>query len=174
MPLVTGLAVRSALADLQWYADRCPIALKWPNDVLAGDDGGKLCGILCEAVAPLVVVGVGVNVGQGESDLPVETATSLRLLGVNATRESVAAGIARHFAALHHVLCAGGPDDLAGLRTAYREHCATIGSDVVAHLPNEKVHGVAVGVADGGELLLSTVAGERSIAAGDVVHVRRR
>ena len=68
-----------------------PARLKWPNDVLV--DGGKICGVLCEMVTPaeaagdeLVVVGAGANVDQHREELPVDTATSLRLCGVTGVR----------------------------------------------------------------------------------------
>ena len=68
--------------------------LKWPNDVLAG--GRKLSGILCERQGDLVVVGIGVNVGQ--RDFPSELAgraTSLAILdtGEAPTCTSVRDGI---------------------------------------------------------------------------------
>ncbi len=66
IPLVTGMAVVDALAELG-----APVGLKWPNDVLAPSHGDrKLAGILAEAApstvgakssAMHVVVGLGLN-----------------------------------------------------------------------------------------------------------------
>ena len=99
LPLVAGLAVAEGLSPfvarglspsargLSPLVERglSPSAgggalLKWPNDVLVG--GRKLAGILCERQGDLVVVGIGVNVGQ--RDFPSELAgraTSLATLG---------------------------------------------------------------------------------------------
>ena len=57
----------------------CQVRLKWPNDVLV--NGHKLAGILCERQGDMVIVGIGINVGQTE--FPPEIAsrsTSLRLI----------------------------------------------------------------------------------------------
>ena len=56
MPLWGGLAVADALRD------RCGVdaSLKWPNDVLVGEQ--KVCGLLAEAVGDAVVLGIGLNV----------------------------------------------------------------------------------------------------------------
>lgn len=63
-PVAIGLAVARALEALSAAtpSPRPPIAIKWPNDVLAGD--GKICGILCEMHGHRIVCGVGVNVNQ--------------------------------------------------------------------------------------------------------------
>ena len=92
LPLVVGLAVAEGLSP--FVAGGLSPLLKWPNDVLVG--GRKLAGILCERQGDLVVVGVGVNVGQ--RDFPLELAgraTSLALLctGETPTCSSVRDGI---------------------------------------------------------------------------------
>ncbi|TFG84098.1 MAG: biotin--[acetyl-CoA-carboxylase] ligase [Spirochaetales bacterium] len=63
--ILVGLAVRKAL--ISWAVSagaqfRQPLAIKWPNDILAGD--AKLAGILCEAAEGVVYVGVGINLAQ--------------------------------------------------------------------------------------------------------------
>jgi len=58
LPLAAGVAVADAVSAVTGVE----AVLKWPNDVLAG--GGKLAGILSEAVPTRmrIVVGIGVNV----------------------------------------------------------------------------------------------------------------
>jgi BirA family transcriptional regulator, biotin operon repressor / biotin---[acetyl-CoA-carboxylase] ligase len=73
LTLAVGLGVRQALAA----PSRTALALKWPNDVLAGER--KLAGILCEAqldshALVAVVIGVGINVHV--SLLPPELAST--------------------------------------------------------------------------------------------------
>jgi BirA family transcriptional regulator, biotin operon repressor / biotin---[acetyl-CoA-carboxylase] ligase len=64
VPLLAGLAVRDALADL----GAASVGLKWPNDVWA--NGLKVAGLLCERVAGGDLIGVGVNVCNETKDLP--------------------------------------------------------------------------------------------------------
>src|SRR5690242_17534691 len=47
------------------------VAVRWPNDVLAG--GRKLAGVLCELREGQLVVGVGINANLAEDQLPVAT-----------------------------------------------------------------------------------------------------
>ena len=78
IPLVVGLSVCDALERLGASA-LAEIALKWPNDVLAG--GRKIAGILCERVGDEVIAGIGVNVNQREFPSEIASrATSLALL----------------------------------------------------------------------------------------------
>ena len=60
VPLRVGLAVCRAVERV---ASGVRAGIKWPNDVQV--EGRKLSGILCEAGAEAVVIGVGVNVRQG-------------------------------------------------------------------------------------------------------------
>jgi BirA family biotin operon repressor/biotin-[acetyl-CoA-carboxylase] ligase len=76
LSLVAGEAVAVALRA----GAGVPAQLSHPNDVLV--EGRKVAGILPEASAGRVVLGVGVNVNQTEGELPAETAkppTSLRV-----------------------------------------------------------------------------------------------
>lgn len=58
-PLVTGVAVRDALAGLLQSA---AVDIKWPNDMIIS--GKKVCGILCESRGDLTAIGIGINVNQ--------------------------------------------------------------------------------------------------------------
>jgi BirA family biotin operon repressor/biotin-[acetyl-CoA-carboxylase] ligase len=77
LSLTAGIAVAEALQRVTGVTPR----LKWPNDVLVG--GRKLAGILLESrlsAAPLVVLGVGVNLTQRTFPPALaERATSVRL-----------------------------------------------------------------------------------------------
>lgn len=192
LPLLAGLALARAVGVVSRGAGReVTPRLKWPNDVLVAEDGDrKLSGILCELVTVgaghAVVVGAGVNVDQARDELPVDTATSLALAGVQVRREDLLVAYLDHLA---DVLAdagitqlpgspgstsggSSGPD-AAAVRTAYREACSTIGRSVRVHLPTgDAVVGTAVGVDEDGALVVRTHDGTRTFAAGDVVHVR--
>ncbi len=191
LPLLAGLALARAVREVSGAAG-CEIAprLKWPNDVLVPEDGDrKLSGILCELVTvgdgQAVVVGAGVNVDQDRDELPVDTATSLALAGVEVRREDLLVAYLDHLAAVlvdaGVVTAPAGPGDArerprvdaAAVRAAYREACSTIGRQVRVLLPaGDPVLGEAEGVDDDGALVVRTDRGVRAFAAGDVVHVR--
>ena len=74
LPLLTGL---SAIFSLTTLDPEFSPTLKWPNDILIGD--GKVGGIIAQTSGDGVVIGVGINVGMSQEELPVVTATSLAL-----------------------------------------------------------------------------------------------
>lgn len=166
LPLVVGLGVVEGLGA----STGLDAVLKWPNDVLV--DERKICGILCEAVtggsAPLAVAGMGLNVDLSAGQLPVPTATSVRLEGSTAAATTIAAAVLASLEEWFGRWEAG--DDVAG---AYRVRCATIGRAVEVHTADGVVSGRALGVDDSGALLVEHRDGVRAFVAGDVVHVRR-
>lgn len=169
LPLATGLAVRSALVD-----EGVDAHLKWPNDVLLPGDGDrKVCGILCQSRPDgSVVVGIGINVGHERGDLPVATATSLRLVGAQVDRTALAAAVLTHLRRWHADLTEGG-DRAEQVRAAYASACATLGRRVVVHHPDgtrEEVE--TTGLDLEGRLCVTGARGSDTVAAGDVQHIR--
>lgn len=186
LPLLAGLAVHDALTTLAAEVGAgMQVRLKWPNDVLVrGEeqrDWGKVCGILCEVHATgLVIVGIGVNVSVARVDLPVPTANSLHLAGLDprsigltmGARERLVVAIARAFTQVHQAWCLGGPA-LEAVQRRYRTACVTIGAEVDLHAPGDRIlRGTVHSVDDDGRLLLRGPEGLQPYAAGDVVHVR--
>jgi BirA family biotin operon repressor/biotin-[acetyl-CoA-carboxylase] ligase len=185
LPLLTGLAVAQAgyrCADVD-------TALKWPNDLLvrrpaSGDSWGKCGGILAETVAPpesppAIVVGIGINVSQDGTELPERDgraypATSLALSGAITDRETLAVAVLEALADWYgRWVAAGGEPVECGLRDAYRDRCLTIGRDVTVALPGgTSLTGRARDIDEDGRLVVTTAAGRRTVAAGDVAHVR--
>ena len=175
LPLLAGVALAEAVRRL----GDVDAVLKWPNDLLIDDR--KCAGILAETVAasagpandvgPAVVVGVGLNVTLREAELPRPDATSLQLAGSSCVdRDPLVRALIRAFGDWYiRWRDADGDPDASGLMEAYRFHCATIGRSVRAQLPGgEEIAGRATSVDDDGCLVVNG----RSIAAGDVVHLR--
>lgn len=177
LPLAAGLAVTDAIPGT---------VLKWPNDVLL--DGKKLCGILAEAgpvgqafkageinkaeinkaavAEPVarVVLGMGINATLTASELPVPTATSLELEGLDSDRTSVALAVLR---ALHGRLTQWANHD-PRLMVDYRAVCSSIGQEVRLEAPTGTIVGTVDGVGEDGRI---SVGGEY-YSAGDVIHLR--
>ena len=199
LPLVTGLAVRDALAEHAGLAT----SLKWPNDVLVGPAAAaadvaqsrKLAGILVEMILlpaegvysmslPAIVVGVGLNVSLRPDELPVPTATSVDIeraaRGENepANRTILAKELLRALAVRHEQwrACERGSSSVISeeLYREYQDACSTIGQTVRVEFPDgSELLGVAEKVDRSGELVVREASGEAvHVAAGDVHHVR--
>lgn len=170
MPLVTAIAVRDAIAETTGLAAN----LKWPNDVqLPADDDRKVCGILCELHPAGIVVGIGLNVDQDRDELPVPTATSLRLAGAtDVSRHDLVVALLRSLVRWHGAL-SGGAGERSAAHAAYRSACTTVGREVDLHDAGGAVRRVrATGLDEQGRLVVAGPTGEYAVAAGDVVHVR--
>ncbi|UUT35759.1 biotin--[acetyl-CoA-carboxylase] ligase [Microbacterium elymi] len=172
IPLIAGAAMTRAIRA-QLGGSGHSAALKWPNDVLV--DGGKICGILAEVVAPdAVVIGSGINTTMARVDLPVVTATSFAAIGRTVDEDRL---LADYLVALDEQLTAlarsGGRAAEAGVRGEVEALCATIGADVRVSMPDgSTLEGRAQRLDDEGRLVVQSGATEIAVSAGDVVHVR--
>jgi BirA family transcriptional regulator, biotin operon repressor / biotin---[acetyl-CoA-carboxylase] ligase len=169
LPLLAGHALAIALREAE-----VPAGLKWPNDVLVGEL--KIAGILLERVetreGPAAVLGIGLNVSTTESELPVDTATSIAMATGSAPdrTELLTRVLGRLVDEYDAWQAAESPGRTAVLRAAYTEACVTVGREVRVELPGGEVRiGTARGIDAGGRLVVDDFA----VGAGDVVHVRR-
>jgi BirA family biotin operon repressor/biotin-[acetyl-CoA-carboxylase] ligase len=172
LPLLAGVALTEAVRRI----GEVDAVLKWPNDLLV--DGRKCAGILAEAIPPepgtagsAVVIGVGLNTTLREHELPRPDATSLALAGaVCVDRGPILSALLRSLATWYgRWRDAGGDPDASGLREAYAFHCATLGRDVLVHLPDgSQVRGRADDVDIGGRIVVDGQA----FAAADIEHLR--
>ena len=167
LPLLAGLAVRHAVSEEK-------TRLKWPNDLL-DLDGRKLAGILAQTAGDAVVIGVGLNVTLTEAELPVPTASSLLLSGIDvpdrtALLAAIAESLDRRMAQWEDV---GGDAEACGLAAEYAQVCVTLGRRVrVSTLDGAVVDGTAVRLGADGHLVVDVDGTLRSVGAGDVEHVR--
>ncbi|MEY2420449.1 MAG: BirA family transcriptional regulator [Acidimicrobiaceae bacterium] len=168
--MAIGLAAADAVDVVAGFRPR----LKWPNDLVWPGDGSavdrKLAGILAEAHWPsehevAVVVGIGVNVNW-PATLPDELediAIAINhVAGRDVDREDVLVRLLQRLDHRYDELLGGGIVD------AWRASSATLGRRVRVDLGTEIIEGVAHDVTDDGHLIV----GNRTIAVGDVVHLR--
>jgi BirA family biotin operon repressor/biotin-[acetyl-CoA-carboxylase] ligase len=197
--MAAGLAMAEAVdevagvsAGLKWPNDL----------VVATPDGErKLAGILAEADWPagsaisagyrapaphdraVVVVGIGLNVawprqdggsgggpGAGELADVAGIATALNWVGPTVDRADVLAAFLRRLDERYGDLVRSGP---SGLLADWRARSATMGRRVRVDLGADDVVGTAVDVTEDGHLVIESPESERrTIAVGDVVHLR--
>lgn len=166
LPLLAGLAVARAVQQVA----EVDAALKWPNDVLVGAERRKVAGVLAQAAAAGVVVGIGVNVTTRRDELPGPEATSLALEGAKSTdRLPLLVAILRALAEDYAGWLAG-----ADVRTSYLQRCDTVGRSVRVSMPDGRdLSGEAIDVDGAGRLVMAGADGEHTtVAAGDIIHVR--
>jgi BirA family transcriptional regulator, biotin operon repressor / biotin---[acetyl-CoA-carboxylase] ligase len=152
-----ALAASDALADVAGFTP----ALKWPNDLLVDDR--KLAGVLAEADLPSVVVGIGINLNW-DGPVPNDGVAANQVAGRPVDRDAVLDGLLRHLAPR--------TEDWRSVGSEFRRRCATLGRVVRVDLPDESFTGTAADVSDEGHLLVDVGMCLRTVAAGDVVHLR--
>ena len=158
IPLLTGLAVAQGINS---YLNSDLVKIKWPNDLLI--DEKKLGGILSEKSETGVVVGVGINIFQTQTEVPISDATSLTnvVRNMEIDRSEL---LSRILDRIGEVLA-----DLGKFKNEYREFCSTIGKSVMVTLPTGQViEDLAIGISTDGALILKS----REITVGDTVHLR--
>ena len=168
LPLVAGLAVAEALAEL---APGTAPQIKWPNDILMG--GKKVCGILCEMQAETdcvshIIPGIGVNVNLAREELPEELrerATSLRIeAGRRFSRAAVLAAILNRFEPLYLRWCAEGFEPLLA---AVAARDALLGRTITLEQGGQRVTGTAEGILSDGALRLRSAQGAMPVYSGE-------
>jgi BirA family biotin operon repressor/biotin-[acetyl-CoA-carboxylase] ligase len=166
LSLVAGIAVAEALERVAGLAPR----LKWPNDVLV--DGRKLAGILLEsrigaasidAGAPLVVLGIGVNLAQRR--FPAELADRATSVGLASGRrvepEALLGPLLEALDAWRARLETAGA---APIRERWRSLADTLGRRVSI----DGVAGIAADVDEDGALIVVDGPTRHRVIAGEV------
>lgn len=161
LTLLAGFSLHEALASLD---PQITTRVKWPNDLLINNK--KCAGMIAQATKRGVVLGIGINVGMLEDELPVKEATSLAIEGFsNLDRNQILAAFINHF----EINLEMWEHDKSFL-AEYRSASATVGSEVEVTLPGgESIKGTAIGISHSGALLLEDGT---EVTVGDVVHLR--
>ena len=149
-------------------------SLKWPNDLIVR--GRKVGGILGEMAVEEgsrllhVILGIGINVNQTETDFEGELRQTASSLQVEAGRPVDRTAIARSFCEsldgwYERFLCDG---PLPILEHA-RRRCLTLGRQVTARSGDQEISGLAVELDDDGRLVIRDASGGvHRLLAGDV------
>ena len=161
LTLLAGLSVHEALHTLD---PQTVVGIKWPNDLLIGEK--KFVGMIAQATAKGIVLGIGINVGMTSEELPVESATSLAIEDfLELDRNVILASIINHF----EINLEMWENDKSFL-AEYRAASTTIGSSVEVTLPDgETIKSKALDISNAGALILES---GREVTVGDVVHLR--
>lgn len=166
--LLATLSPTTAVATAEALRRVAPLSarLKWPNDVLV--DGRKIAGILLESRAvasaePVLVIGVGVNLGQREFRPELAgRATSVALeTGHPVDRDTMLAALLEEFDAWRARLEGEG---FAPVRERWKSLSDTIGRQVTV----DGVSGTATDLDADGALLIDAGGGVRRVIAGEI------
>lgn len=152
-------------------------SIKWPNDVIVGEE--KLAGILTEMRAEPdrihhLVLGIGLNVNQTKTDFPEELrrrCCSLQILtGQMWNRAAVAAALLKELDWDYQRMKEGR---FAEVAAEWQSRCATLGRQVAVQYGKSTIHGRAEAIDGDGALLLRTGSGlVKRILGGDVLLCR--
>ena len=183
LPLLAGVALAESVGRIAVV----DAGLKWPNDLLvrsmAGRDGyGKCAGVLAEAVG---------DAGGARHRAQRHPAGRRTAAAGRRWPSGHVAGAGRRRCAPTGTRCCGRflrtladwygrwrsrgrrPGALAGCARRTGQHCLTLGERVTVALPGgDAVVGTASDVDADGRLVVATADGPRTLAAGDVKHVR--
>jgi BirA family biotin operon repressor/biotin-[acetyl-CoA-carboxylase] ligase len=165
LALVVALGVARGLEELG-----VPVSLKWPNDLLVGED--KLAGVLVETAAEAdrvewAVAGCGINARRPETEPPAAGAAFVEDVVEGAGPARVAASALDGLAGAYRDFLAGGFGPMLAefeRRHALTGEAATVSDAGGAVLASGRVSAVD----EWGRLLVETADGLVALAAGEV------
>lgn len=173
--LSASILIREAKGAAYWYGILLAMALsrslrnqgvraglKWPNDVLVG--GKKIAGVLGQANANYLVIGIGVNLGPVE----IENSVSLSQLNLEPEFDFQLAALLKEFAELKNSFELVG---VAAVLEELRDISHTLGLRVRVTTEDGILEGTATDIDDQGRLVLDM--GKQTISGGDILHLRR-
>ena len=168
LTLIAGMAVAAGIKE----AVGLEAGIKWPNDLVIG--GKKICGILTEMSTEAqdiryVVTGIGINVNTVDFPKDIQnTATSLlRESGKAVRRSRIIGAVAKAFEYYYERFME--TCDMSALRREYDEMLVNRDRQVTVLDPRGSYEGTALGIDEGGNLLVCRTDGSViSVISGEV------
>ena len=163
LSLVAGMAAADAVEEALTLSAQ----IKWPNDVMLNRK--KVAGVLAEARADAVVVGIGVNVNQEHDELPADTRVPAASLyttdGVRRERAPILACLLARLELHYERWLEAGIDgiyDFLGARDFLRGRYVAI----------DGASGTAIGITRDGRLEIEVGGEHRFVESGEIEYVR--
>ncbi len=167
--LVAAVAIVRAIEEVTALVPQ----IKWPNDLLV--NGKKITGILTELQADpdqikALILGIGINVNQDETEFPDELASIATSLKIEVDNEvNRAKLVATILSYLEHYVTLYVTKGFKPIKLLWESYSTTIGKNVRAVMLRETIEGIATGITDEGMLELTLTDGTiRKIYSGDI------
>lgn len=169
LTLIAAVAVSQALEE----ESRLQVQIKWPNDILC--NGKKIVGILTELQADAdrvssVIIGIGINVNQNESDFPAELQSIASSLSIEQKttfdRARIIQAILKKFEDRYLEFLSHG---FKIIKPLWESYAAITGKEISARTLQGVFTGKSLGIDDEGVLLLLTNDGDiKKIYSADI------
>lgn len=172
LSLVAGIVLIDAIKSMTPLAERLPLRLKWPNDVLIGP--AKAGGILVETTTArgepgfLAVIGFGMNLATRPEALGRD-ATALSDHGVDFTPDVLIDSLAAKASNWLAIWDEGR--GFEAIRNEWMKRAGPIGEKVTINTSSGPRAATYRGLAPSGALLIDGGNGEETISYGDVMLV---
>lgn len=163
-----SLAIKSVLD--KYLIEPCWI--KWPNDIFIKNK--KICGILSECSvydnSSQLVIGFGVNINSDFNELSVIEKPSTSLFVETGIIFKLTEFTFEIIQSLSYYLSKIiQENDLASVRTMWRENARLIGYTGTWYFNGNEIHGVITDINDDGSIKIEHEYGNEDIYAGDIV-----
>ena len=176
---MAGLALALAGAQACEASGGVPVLVKWPNDLVieTGSELLKLAGILSQAEARALVLGIGVNLQT--PDLKIDSGQkmyALKPIGLNEVsgkeilRDDLLEEILRSFKGRYEVL--GTEAGCSQIINELSERSALLGKQVRVQTPNGELEGLAEGFSPLGCLKLKTKTQTLELSVSENISIR--
>ncbi|MEE8404809.1 MAG: biotin--[acetyl-CoA-carboxylase] ligase [candidate division Zixibacteria bacterium] len=174
-----GLSIMTALAAAETFEKYCPgkVKIKWPNDILLGNR--KVAGVLTELFTKqnkinYVVVGIGININQKQTDFPQtirKLATSLRQVsGKKINRAELTAEFLEHFEKEYKSY---PKSQLGGSLKRIRAYSSLLGQTITLKTGDKSLTGQAIDIDRTGALIVEVDGEKVTVSGGEVTVVKR-